>query len=620
MKKNIIIGLCLLLSIGSAKSQVTIGSHTLPNKGALLDLKQEEKTDGSANSQKGLMLPRVNLTDVDKLLPMFDGDADYIGNVANKKTDEDKKHTGLWVYHTDNCSLKGSGVYVWDGTAWQKIGEESGGGLNLSKQSLYFYSGLGNIAQDIDVSWSPTGATYTPPTYASTGITFTSSPLSGALANSPETVSFKPNDMTATELNTNLFAKKTGAINFSFANSPCATSGTTQTKTIDVTQINKGIKINGKVYPDQVEVAGTAGSTVNQTASVQSNAKWNVSILPASNPAVSNLSQTTGGSEIEDGSTNPPTQNVGYDVTVGPNKSRYSYLTFSDQQTPKRFNDVVLTVAQCNGETDLTMEQYKDLWEQMYGLDPNNDEPNSDGNTARNKNKVQWHYDQSGNIFFSGMFGTERWMLNNLAAKTYDSDVASPPTLTPNYNNSYTAAYYGYPNTNETTNAGSTTLYDKIQRLGLLYNWTAATAGKNTSTANQGEAKHAQYQGICPNGWHLPTNVEWTNLMTTLQASPTQWSSNTIGSNTVETIKDMCEPTIGIGKSFGILDGGFNAFSAGYARDGSATTYGNYGYFSSSSSYSGTNAWIRLFTVDGGPVHQGNGRRSSLFSVRCKKD
>jgi uncharacterized protein (TIGR02145 family) len=42
---------------------------------------------------------------------------------------------------------------------------------------------------------------------------------------------------------------------------------------------------------------------------------------------------------------------------------------------------------------------------------------------------------------------------------------------------------------------------------GVLYNWQAAMAGSLSSTANP-----SGVQGVCPAGWHLPSDAEWTEL------------------------------------------------------------------------------------------------------------
>ena len=102
-------------------AQVTIGSGIPPVNGAILDLKQQDKPDGSENSRAGMLLPRVKLTDPNNLFPMFtsDGAGGYTNQV---KADEDALHTGLVVYNvnTAGCALH-PGIFVWTGNKWASL-------------------------------------------------------------------------------------------------------------------------------------------------------------------------------------------------------------------------------------------------------------------------------------------------------------------------------------------------------------------------------------------------------------------------------------------------------------------------------------------------------------------
>jgi len=133
MKKSIkIVFLALLLCFSvafTATSQVTIGTLEIPSKGALLDLKERNVSNGGANSDKGLLLPRVNLTNVSSLSPILSvadlSDAALISNL-----------TGLIVYNVNaNAPLK-KGLYSWDGTKWNFLSPVAAeNGLNVSSDA-----------------------------------------------------------------------------------------------------------------------------------------------------------------------------------------------------------------------------------------------------------------------------------------------------------------------------------------------------------------------------------------------------------------------------------------------------------------------------------------------------
>ena len=66
IKVQILCTAVLLFSIGLS-AQVTIGSDLTPNKGSIVDLKQNDSKD--ANSNKGLLFSRVELVDINDLEP-----------------------------------------------------------------------------------------------------------------------------------------------------------------------------------------------------------------------------------------------------------------------------------------------------------------------------------------------------------------------------------------------------------------------------------------------------------------------------------------------------------------------------------------------------------------------
>jgi uncharacterized protein (TIGR02145 family) len=274
---------------------------------------------------------------------------------------------------------------------------------------------------------------------------------------------------------------------------------------------------------------------------------------------------------------------------------------------------------------------------------------------------IAWHRDQDGNIFLSASFDTsptsnaQRWMITNLAARSYatgsrtgdDATVITPLPASPDASNSETEPRWAYPHPTHPMPSDGTisTIYDNNPRLGLLYNWPAATnkravtsyEGENASTPNI-DPQTARIQGICPNGWHLPSDREWTYLEQEISDNTSRYSSLpdagttiTVGNGTRGTthgaaMREECEPytggTTNQGKSNTISTAkrpGFEALLAGNAYGGSTTSYGGYGYWWSASSLS-TSAWFRSMVNSYSQVTRGYYfGRGVLFSVRCKK-
>lgn len=99
-------------------SQVTIGSNLEPIKGAILDLKQFLPNENNETSNKGLLLPRVELKKLKGDLSM---------SLGLTKTIDGTSHIGLMVYNIPNleCPLLHLGAYTWNGYSWDFIGSDN---------------------------------------------------------------------------------------------------------------------------------------------------------------------------------------------------------------------------------------------------------------------------------------------------------------------------------------------------------------------------------------------------------------------------------------------------------------------------------------------------------------
>ena len=104
---------CICVALPT-QSQVTIGTLSPPLDGILLDLKQDDVNDGSTNSEKGMKLPRVILTDINNLDPILKStDPNYSTAKAS--------YTGTVVYNVSTVSPFEKGFYAWNGTQWMRF-------------------------------------------------------------------------------------------------------------------------------------------------------------------------------------------------------------------------------------------------------------------------------------------------------------------------------------------------------------------------------------------------------------------------------------------------------------------------------------------------------------------
>ena len=111
--------------------------------------------------------------------------------------------------------------------------------------------------------------------------------------------------------------------------------------------------------------------------------------------------------------------------------------------------------------------------------------------------------DYEGNIYHTVRIGNQCWMRENLRTSHYADGTA----LATSSNGSTETPYYFYSYSGNNI---------ELERYGLLYNWAAVMNGAASSNANP-----SGVQGICPNGWHVPSKAEWEELLNYMTSIPT---------------------------------------------------------------------------------------------------
>ena len=101
--------------------------------------------------------------------------------------------------------------------------------------------------------------------------------------------------------------------------------------------------------------------------------------------------------------------------------------------------------------------------------------------------------DIDGNVYKTVKLGNQVWMRENLRTTRYADGTLIPLGTEGNY----VVAYRYYPDGNSAN----------VSDYGYLYNWAAVMNGSASSEANP-----SGVQGICPDGWHVPSDAEWTEL------------------------------------------------------------------------------------------------------------
>jgi len=661
--KELLIAISLFLTVvAGLKAQVTIGLNENPASGALLQLKEQPNiNNGDANSSRGLGLPRVILTDLDNLYPMF-LKADGISPTDEYTTDKstiDHAHIGLMVYHADNCSMYGKGVYVWEAKGWSKLGEVELPGVRLNPDVSTIYLPSGRDLQPytafplaVTIGPDNTTATVGTSTYSSLSIIdFTQNPLPATLPASTTTLQLLPDRMSTT-------TEATADYPWFSKEARLSISSTCGTKDIILNQTNFAMKIGSSTNNTSSDTLITFHG-INQThgLNVQTNVSWKFEVTD--NDVILNnytpVSGTITGINKTDG-----TINSGFAAWItakpGGKGVRFfrAYAVFSDTNTPARFNTITAELKQCQGTEDLSAIEAL-AYETEYGL-----------------NKVIRHKDTRGPNgdydYYSADFGTAgRWMITNMSALTYDpqrSDGSSVPAII--IDNDYNPdldvdkASWGYPTKSGSTNATDNSLYIYNHHYGLLYTWAAATGGRITSASEFGQTYSDQggtqikVQGICPYGWHLPSDWEWTRLEKEMINNSTQYSTYTENIKDVpggdvfnesqqygtrgilhgNAMKDNCEPIAAgtdlsyYGASKRVIEGGFSGLLAGTASPtstyphqiGASVNFGHVGSFMSGSSTGADTNSRRSISTGKSVGVAASSNKYQMSSVRCVKD
>ena len=123
---------------------------------------------------------------------------------------------------------------------------------------------------------------------------------------------------------------------------------------------------------------------------------------------------------------------------------------------------------------------------------------------------------RDGKVYKTVNIGDQVWMAENLA---YLPSVVGADTGFENETDLY---YYVYGYDGKDVAAAKATAY--YQTYGVLYNWSAAMNGSQSSSSNP-----SGVQGACPPGWHLPSDAEWTQLKEYLIANGYNYDGTTEG-------------------------------------------------------------------------------------------
>lgn len=195
--------------------------------------------------------------------------------------------------------------------------------------------------------------------------------------------------------------------------------------------------------------------------------------------------------------------------------------------------------------------------------------------------------DIDGNIYKTVLIGDQEWMGENLrTTKLNDGTAIANETDMTKWIQITTPAYSWLEN-------------DEAKKMpyGALYNWFSVNTGI-----------------LCPAGWHVPTDEDWTKLTDFLGGAETAGGK-------------LKEPGTGFWtapNAGATNETGFSAIPAGYRYgyfwgDGKFYEKGINGYYHTSTECTNTHMWTRTFNTVNTKVYRSIFVKNNGFSVRCVK-
>jgi uncharacterized protein (TIGR02145 family) len=199
--------------------------------------------------------------------------------------------------------------------------------------------------------------------------------------------------------------------------------------------------------------------------------------------------------------------------------------------------------------------------------------------------------DIDGNVYRTFIIGNQEWMAENLKTTRYNdgTSVKYPGTDNGAWESNTSGAYSWY--NNDQAGYGGT--------YGALYNWHAVNTGK-----------------LCPSGWRVPSDDDWTKVTRFLIAgTEVKSSSDSLQFTDTGPADANGFNALPGGVRFSSLPGGSRAVVNGYYY-----YIGETGRWWTSTGSSPAYAWYRSIYPDTGNVYRSDNYKENGFSVRCVRN
>lgn len=237
--------------------------------------------------------------------------------------------------------------------------------------------------------------------------------------------------------------------------------------------------------------------------------------------------------------------------------------------------------------------------------------------------------DIDGNVYNAITINNQTWMAENLKVTHYADGTDIPyvgntidwKNLQPN-NSSQAAAWCVHGITGIKDDAIESNNY---QTYGALYTYAAAMGAKIGTTVIPSSSNPSGVQGVCPDGWHLPSDYEWMKLEESIgmyfyDSHSEGWRGINEGSKLTGSKELWNDGALTSNDSLGTSD--FNSKPAGY-RNNATGLYDylhEYTFFCTSTSKTDEYIYYRRLYYQRSQIYRYYDSKDYGFSVRCVKD
>ncbi|MBP5557187.1 MAG: SUMF1/EgtB/PvdO family nonheme iron enzyme [Bacteroidales bacterium] len=213
--------------------------------------------------------------------------------------------------------------------------------------------------------------------------------------------------------------------------------------------------------------------------------------------------------------------------------------------------------------------------------------------------------DVDGNAYHTVQIGSQCWMKENLRTTKFSNEIGIPVGT----DTSSSIAYRYNPNHNQTA----------INTYGYLYNWPAIM-----NNMEESDTFPSRVQGICPTGWHVPSEAEWILLHYYVTSrdeyhcgGSNAFIAKSLASNMGWSTSDVI---CSIGNDpYTNNATGFNALPAGYI-DESSIDFERGAYFWSCSGKNTEKGISHFLKTDNQSMNSRESNKRNALSLRCVLD